>query len=312
MMNSPFWSLAAGIVAFLGAATFIAYLLAWRLGRDNPTIGNLIERIHSWWWLVAFTVPFIALGRTAATLLFALASFLALREFLSLTPTRPGDRLAMFIAFFIAVPLQFSLVGIQWYELFAILLPVYGFFLLPACSTLTQDTQDFLARCARLQWAVMVCIYGISHIPALMQLDIPGYDTAAGALLLYFVLVAQLSDVLQYVCGKLLGKHKVAPILSPNKTWEGLIGGGLLATAVGAALHGVTPFTLWQAGSLSLVVVATGFFGGLILSAVKRSLGAKDWGTGIPGHGGVLDRLDSLAFSAPIFFHLTRYWFATP
>lgn len=309
MINTPFWSLAFGIVAFLSMATLIGRAIAWKAGGDNATVVNLNQRINAWWILVAVTLPFIAIGRTTATALFAIASFLALREFLSLTPTRPGDRLAMFSAFFVAIPVQFALVAMDWYGLFSILLPVYGFFLLPTASTLAQDTEDYLSRCAKIQWAIMVCVYGVSYIPALLFLPIAGYDTANGALLVYFLLVAQLSDVLQYVCGKLFGKSKVAPILSPNKTWEGLIGGGVLATLVGAALHGVTPFTAWQACALSLVVVITGFFGGLILSAVKRSLGAKDWGNGIPGHGGVLDRLDSLAFSAPIFFHLTRYWF---
>ncbi len=195
------------------------------------------------------------------------------------------------------------------YGLFAILIPVYGFFAFAAVSTLAQDTQHFLERNAKIQWAVMVCVYGVSHAPALLFLDIPGYDASNGVLLLFFLLVVQLSDVLQYVCGKLFGKRKVAPMLSPNKTWEGLIGGGLLASLVGAGLYAFTPFTPGQAGLLSLAIVATGFFGGLVLSAVKRSLGAKDWGSSLPGHGGMLDRLDSIAFSAPIFFHLTRYWF---
>jgi phosphatidate cytidylyltransferase len=309
MIDTHFWSLAIGIVVFLVVATVIGQAIAWRVGRANATVSNLIQRINAWWMLIALTLPFIAIGRGTATVLFAVVSFLALREFLSLTPTRPGDRLAMFTTFFVAIPAQFGLVAMDWYGLFSILLPVYGFFLLPAASTVAQDTEDYLARCAKIQWAMMVCVYGVSHIPALLYLPIAGYDTADGALLVYFLLIAQISDVLQYVCGKLLGKRKVAPILSPAKTWEGLIGGGLLATLIGASLHQVTPFNTWQACALSLVVVVTGFFGGLILSAVKRSLGAKDWGTGIPGHGGVLDRLDSLAFSAPIFFHLTRYWF---
>jgi phosphatidate cytidylyltransferase len=307
-MFSDFWTLASGILLFLAVATVIGRAIAWRYGATE-TVRNLNDRINAWWALVGVGLPFLAAGAIASTVLFAMLSFLALREFLSLTPTRPGDRPALFTAFFIAVPFQYALVGQGWYGFFAVMLPVYGFFVLSAVSTFAADTQHFLERSAKIQWAVMVCVYGISHAPALLFLDIPGYDTRNGVLLLFFVLIAQISDVLQYVCGKLFGRRKVAPLLSPNKTWEGLIGGGLLASLLGASLHAFTPFPGWQAWLLSVVIVAAGFFGGLVLSAVKRSLGAKDWGSSIPGHGGLLDRLDSVAFSAPIFFHLTRYWF---
>ena len=309
MPSSPFWILSAGIVAFLAVATVIGQLVAMKVGRGNATVGNLIERINAWWVLVAVTIPVLAAGAYSTTALFALLSFLALREFLSITPTRPGDRTALFIAFFIAVPLQYVLVAINWYGLYSILVPVWGFFVLSAVTTFSQDTEHYLERNARIQWAVMVCVYGISHVPALLFLDIPGFDARHGVLLLFFLLIVQISDVLQYVCGKLFGKHKVAPVLSPNKTWEGLIGGGLLATLLGTALFGFTPFSAWQAGLLSALIVGAGFFGGLVLSAVKRSLGTKDWGASIPGHGGMLDRLDSVAFAAPVFFHLVRYWF---
>lgn len=308
MTPTPFWTLALGILSFLTAATAISWAIAWRVGRENATVANLISRVNAWWVLIGVAIPFLALGKQATVALFALTSFLALREFLSLTPTRPGDRPAMFAAFFLAIPLQFGLVAMDWYGLFAILLPVYGFFVLAAISTFAQDTTHFLERTAKIQWAVMVCVYGVSHAPALLFLDVPGFKDN-GTLLLYFLLIVQISDVLQYVCGKLFGRHKVAPILSPSKTVEGLLGGCLLAALLGGLLHDFTPFTFWQALLLSLAVVVAGFFGGLILSAVKRSLGAKDWGSSIPGHGGMLDRLDSIAFSAPLFFHLTRYWF---
>jgi len=309
MHLSNYWALSAGIVGFLTTATLVSRALTWKLGADRPVIRNLNERIAAWWWLVGIGVPVLAGGQAAATVLFAVLSFLTLREFISLTPTRPGDQLALFTAFFVAIPTQYVLAGISWYGLFSILIPVYGFFVLAAVSTFAQDTTNFLERNAKIQWAVMVCVYGLSHAPALLSLDIPGYAAGDGTLLLYFLLVVQISDVLQYVCGKLFGRRKVAPVLSPNKTVEGLVGGGVLACAVGASLYRLTPFNPWQAGALSLAVVVGGFFGGLVLSAVKRSIGAKDWGASIPGHGGVLDRLDSVAFSAPIFFHLTRYWF---
>jgi phosphatidate cytidylyltransferase len=307
-MISPFWSLALGILIFLMGATSISWFIAWRVGQDNATVRNLLERVNAWWWLVGLGVPVLAMGEHVAVVLFAFLSFLALREFLSLTPTRPGDRPALFTAFFVAIPLQYFLVATGWYGLFSILVPVYGFFVLSAISTVAQDPTHFLERNAKIQYAVMVCVYGVSHAPALLFLELKHFHDN-DVLLLFFLLIAQISDVLQYVFGKLFGRHKVAPVLSPNKTVEGLVGGCLAAAVLGGALHGFTPFTFWQALVLSLAVVISGFFGGLVLSAVKRSLGAKDWGSSIPGHGGMLDRLDSIAFSAPIFFHLTRYFF---
>ena len=155
----------------------------------------------------------------------------------------------------------------------------------------------------------MLTVFCLSHAPALMLLRIPGYEGQNLMLLFYLLLVVQLSDVLQYVFGKLFGKHLLAPLVSPSKTVEGLVGGGLAATGVGAALYWITPFSPLQSAYLSLLIVICGFLGGLALSAVKRSLGAKDWGRMIEGHGGMMDRMDSVVFAAPVFFHLTRYWF---
>ncbi len=156
---------------------------------------------------------------------------------------------------------------------------------------------------------LMITVYCISYAPALLLIKIPGYGGQNLLLLVYLLLVVQLSDVLQYVFGKLFGRHKIAPLVSPSKTVEGFFGGGLSATAIGAAMWWVTPFTPIQAAGMAATIVLAGFFGGLALSAVKRSLGAKDWGSMIEGHGGMLDRLDSVSFAAPVFFHLTRYFF---
>jgi phosphatidate cytidylyltransferase len=194
--------------------------------------------------------------------------------------------------------------------LFAVFIPVYAFLLLPAFAALAEDTDHFLERTAKIQWAVMVTVFCVSHAPALLLLNIPGYQGQDALLILYLLLVAQLSDVLQYVCGKLFGRKKIAPNVSPSKTREGLVGGGLGAVLVGGAMWWITPFSPLQAMGMSFIIVLMGFLGGLALSAVKRSLGAKDWGSMIEGHGGMLDRIDSISFAAPIFFHLTRYFFA--
>jgi phosphatidate cytidylyltransferase len=250
----------------------------------------------------------LAGGDLGAVLLFALVSFLALRELITLTPTRRGDHETLFWSFFVFLPLHYWLVASCWYGLFAILIPVYAFLFLPLRSALAGDTQGFLERSAKIQWGLMICVYAVSHAPALLMLDIPGYEGQNATLLIWLVLVVQLSDVLQYVFGKLYGRRPVVPKLSPNKTVEGFVGGLLSAAAVGAALWWATPFAPWQAFLLALLVTLLGFAGGLVMSAIKRDRGIKDFGAMIEGHGGMLDRIDSLCFAAPVFFHAVRYW----
>lgn len=161
-----------------------------------------------------------------------------------------------------------------------------------------------------IQWTLMICVYAVSHAPALLLLDILGYGGREALLLLFLALVVQLSDVFQYTWGKLVGRHPIAPRVSPNKTWEGFVGGAACATLVGTALYWATPFSPLEAAAMSLAMVLVGFLGGLVMAAIKRDRGVKDYGTLLPGHGGVLDRIDSLTFAAPVFFHLTRYFFA--
>lgn len=303
--------LIGGIVCLLAVASLIGWILRRRVGegQSSAVIDNLNARIRAWWVMVAiFSAAFLA-GTNATLVMFALISFFALREFITLTPTRLGDHRALSVAFFILVPVQYWLIGIHWYALFAIFIPVYAFLLLPALSALSEDAENFLERTAKIQWGIMITIYCISHAPALMLIDIPGFEGQNALLLFYLVLVVQLSDVLQYVFGKLFGKTKIAPVISPSKTVEGFVGGALSATLIGAAMWWITPFTPLQSAGMAFIIVLMGFLGGLSLSAVKRSLGAKDWGSMIEGHGGMMDRMDSISFAAPIFFHLTRYFF---
>ena len=172
------------------------------------------------------------------------------------------------------------------------------------------DTTDFLERTTKIQWGVMITVYCISHAPALLMLKLRGYEGQGPLLLLYLLLVVQLSDVMQYVFGKLFGRHKLAPVVSPSKTVEGLVGGGLAAVAVGASLWWITPFSPLESAAMSALIVVCGALGGLALSAVKRSLGAKDWGRMIEGHGGMMDRMDSVCYAAPVFFHMTRWFYS--
>ncbi len=304
--------LLGGLTAVLVLASLAGRLLKRRLSPDgtNTVIENLNDRVNAWWVMIILMGGALLFGRLGAILLFGFASFAALREFVTLTDTRRGDHWALASAFFVVLPVQYYLVYIDWYGLYSILVPVYAFLLMPIISALRGDTDHFLVRVAEVQWALMICVFCVSHVPALLTLQIPGYEGRNLLLIAFLVVVVQSSDVLQYVWGKMLGRTKIAPKLSPSKTVEGFIGGALSATLVGAALFWMTPFTPFQAGLLSFVIVLMGFFGGLVMSAIKRDRGVKDWGHLIAGHGGFIDRLDSVIFSAPIFFHLVRYWWS--
>jgi phosphatidate cytidylyltransferase len=299
-----------GIACVLLLASAIGALLKWRVAHGQPhaVIDNLTARVNAWWIMVAVIGIAFLFGKRGVIVLFLLVSFYALREFMTLAYTRRGDHYAIAAVFYIGLPVQYLLIWIGWYGMYEIFIPVECFLVLPILSAFGGDTKRFLERAAKVQWGLMVCVFCISHVPALLTLEIPGFEGRNLLLIAFLVIVVQGSDVLQYVWGKLLGKHKLAPELSPSKTWEGLIGGVASATALGAALYWATPFNPWQAALISLLICLMGFFGGLVMSAIKRDRGVKDWGSMIEGHGGMLDRLDSVIFAAPIFFHVLRYW----
>ena len=303
--------LVGGVLALLIAATVIGQLLRLRARGEGSakTIQNLNARIKAWWMMVMVFGLAMLTGGIGSVILFGLTSFLALREFITLTPTRLADHRTLFWVFFVITPLQYYLVAIHWYALFSILIPVYAFLFVPVRSAIAGDCEHFFERTAKIQWGLMICVYCVSYAPAVFFLSIPGYEGQNGKLLFYFVLIVQISDVLQYVWGKTLGKHKIAPNVSPNKTWEGFAGGIVTATLVGACLWWATPFTPLQSAGMSLAITLMGFAGGLVMSAIKRDRGVKDYGTMLEGHGGVMDRIDSICFAAPVFFHLTRYFF---
>jgi len=302
--------LMAGIIGLLILSSIVSRVLRLRITSDRgrATMDNVDARIRAWWVMAVLFLVSIAAGTIGAILLFSLISFLALREFVTLAPTRHADHRALFWSFFIVTPLQYWLVWIQWYGMFSILIPVYVSIFIAVRTVLAGDTERFLERTAINQWGLMICVYFISHVPALLMLEIPGYEGQNVKLMVFLVVIVQLSDVLQYVWGKSIGRHHVAPSISPNKTWEGLIGGTASATLVGMALWWATPFSPLEAGAMALLLTAMGFAGGLVMSAIKRDRGVKDYGALIEGHGGVLDRIDSLCFAAPVFFHLTRYF----
>jgi phosphatidate cytidylyltransferase len=305
--------LAGGVAALLAFASLVGWIVSRRAlsEKGRATVSNLNARIRAWWIMTAIFGLALATGGIGSIVLFAFTSFMALREFITLAPTRYGDHRALFWAFFVVTPLQYYLLGIEWYGLFAILIPVYVFLLLPIRAAAAGDTEHFLERTSKIQWGLMICVYCVSYAPAILTLlKIRGYENQNAKLLFYFILICELSDVLQYVFGKTLGRRAVAPLVSPGKTWEGLIGGIGATILIGAALWWATPFSPLQAAGMCLAITLLGFGGGLVMSAIKRDRGIKDWGTGIQGHGGFLDRIDSLCFAAPVFFHLTRYYFS--
>jgi phosphatidate cytidylyltransferase len=299
-----------GLVALLtlGTAASVALRRVVTSPAGVATVEDINVRMRSWWAMAAAFAIATLTGGVGSIVLFSLISVLALREFVTLVHSSRADHRTLVAAFFIFTPLQYLLVGFGWYGFFAILVPVYVFVLVPTSMVIMGDTERFLERAATIQWGLMVCVYCVSYVPALLLLDVD-WDQPNALLVFYLVLVVQLSDVLQYIWGKLLGRRRIAPRVSPNKTWEGFVGGVLSATAVGTALWWATPFSPAAAAGMSLVICLAGFAGGLTMAAVKRDRGVKDYGALLPGHGGVLDRIDSLCFAAPIFFHLTRFFY---
>ncbi|MCA1299952.1 phosphatidate cytidylyltransferase [Stappia indica] len=291
-----------------------ASLLVWALARSRPDkdYSELVQRTQSWWGMIAiFTAAFL-LSRTLSIIVFALVSFLALKEYFSMIPTRRADRRVLFWAY-LAIPVQYYWVADGWYGMFAVFIPVYMFLFLPFAMLLSQQTDGFLKAVGTLNWGLMLCVFAISHAAFLLVLPLPGAaeDGASGAgLLLFLVFLTQFNDVAQYTWGKLFGRHKIVPVVSPKKTWEGFLG-GLATTTLLAVLVAplVTPFGPLHAAIAGALIAAAGFIGDVTVSAVKRDLGVKDTGALIPGHGGIMDRIDSLTFTAPLFFHFTRYFY---
>jgi phosphatidate cytidylyltransferase len=300
-----------GVLGVLALASIVGWVLSRRARSDSgrATVANLNARIRAWWWMSAAFALTLLVGGVGSLILFGLLSFLALREYITLTPTRRADHRTLFWSFFIITPLQYYLLYIGWYGMFSIFIPVYAFLFVPTRIALAGDTERFLERAAKIQWGLMICVYCLSHAPGVLLIEIPAYTGENAKLLMFLVVVTQASDVLQYCWGKLCGKRKIAPHVSPNKTVEGLVGGIVCASLLGMGLWWITPFTPAAALAFAFSTCLLGFFGGLTMSAIKRDRGVKDFGAVIEGHGGILDRVDSLCFAAPFFFHLVRYYY---
>jgi phosphatidate cytidylyltransferase len=292
-------------------ATGAVVILRWL--RPSGNFDELQQRIKTWWIIATLFLGSLIPGRAWTLAFFAFVSFLALKEYFSLIPTRRADRRVLFYAY-ASIPIQFAWVYWDWYGMFAIFIPVYMFLFLPLRMVMIGETNGFLTAVGTLYWGLMTTVYSLSHLGALLLLPHQGGSvwrselTGGVSLVLYVAVLTQLNDVMQYVWGKALGKSKVVPSVSPGKTWAGLIGGVCTTIVLSVALAPLlTPLTRLESALAGAIIGLGGFIGDITVSAVKRDLHQKDSGTMLPGHGGILDRVDSLTYTAPLFFHLVRY-----
>jgi phosphatidate cytidylyltransferase len=299
----------AGLALVFGllvvASLAVRVLQARKPGADYH---ELASRIRTWWIIIILLGAALILPPLAGIILFAFISYLAFKEYITLIPTRRADHRVLFLAY-LAIPLQYYWVAIGWYGVFIVFIPVYVFLLLPLRMVLIGEMDGFIRAAGTVHWGLMVTVFSLSHAAYLLALPASGNPVAGGqGLLLYLLVLTELNDVAQYIWGKSIGRHKVLPKVSPKKTVEGLAGG--VATTILAAVilaPMLTPLRPLEAAGMGLVLGLGGFFGDVTISAVKRDLRIKDSGTLLPGHGGILDRVDSLTFTAPLFFHLLYY-----
>jgi len=265
----------------------------------------------SWLMVLVFWTGWAA-GEGVAMALFALVSFFCLREFLTLSPTRLGDHRSLVLAFFVVLPLQYLLIWGGHFDLFTVLIPVYVFLALPLASALANDPIRFLERNAKLQWGIMVCIYGMSHVPALLMLHFPGFEKRSAFLVFFLVLVVQVCMITQHFASRRLRRPPVAPAISTSFNWDSWGLGVLAGSLMGALMAGITPWVPGTAFAAAFVACVAGSLGHFVMKALKRDRGIPNWGSqgqSVTGAGGLLDRVDGLCFAAPVFFHSARWYF---
>ena len=281
----------------------------WRLVSKSKMLTELKTRTKSWWIMCTLFITATIISNVITYVCIGFLSFAALREFYSVIKLRKSDRAGMLWCY-LAIPVQYYLAYRGWYELFIVFIPVFMFVLIPFILVLQGETKMIMSSMACLPTSLMLCVFGLSHMAYLISLpEIDGFSAGGKGLLLFLIFITQINDVMQFIWGKLIGKHKILPKISPNKTWGGFIGGLISSVFIGYLMSFLTPLNHWQVIVVSFFIAGVGFVGDVVVSAIKRDMGVKDMGQAIPGHGGVLDRIDSLALTTPIFFHLV-YFFA--
>lgn len=250
-------------------------------------------------------------GPTGATIAVGIFSFLALREFITLAHTRRGDHRSLILAFFLVLPLQFAFVGTRSFDLFSVFIPVYVFLAIPVISALAGDPERYLERNAKIQWGIMVCVYGLSHLPALLLLQLPRYGDRGAFLIFFLVVVAAVAQIVQELASRWLRRRPVARHIDRSfsyRAWGAGVGG---ATLLGMALWWITPFDPLRAGAMAALAGGAGTLGEFVMRALKKDAGVRWWGnrSSVTGAVGLLDRVAPLCFAAPIFFHSVRWYF---
>ncbi|WP_417627288.1 phosphatidate cytidylyltransferase [Pararhodobacter aggregans] len=303
--------LALAVALVLLALTLFGERMRARRPQPDTAVEVFMTRVDSWWAMfILFTLAMLA-GSWAIILLFAVASFAALREFYTYSARTKADHLSLALAFYIILPVQFLLVFFDLQRTFAVFIPVGVFLLMPFVSVLRGSTERFLSRVSETQWGLMIAVFCLSHIPALMWLQRPDQEPGRGMLLIAFlVLVVQTGDLAAFYTGRGRGWRRIVPGLS-SKTWGSAASGLAAAAGLGLVLFWITPFGPLGAAAMAAVASLAGQVGHLVLRAIKRDRGLRDWSHLIPGQGGFLDQLDSVIFAAPAFFHLTRLWWQT-
>ena len=306
------------VFGILTVASVIAFLMTFRergaarSDQWHAELKNFRQLLGTSWLLVVVFWIAWAAGDVVANLLFALISFFALREFITLSPTRRGDHRSLVLAFFIVLPLQYWLVATRHFDLFTVFIPVYVFLAIPVASALGGDTQRFLERNAKLQWGIVVCVYGLSHVPALMLLEFRDYEGKGAFMVFFLAIVVQSCMLVQHVLTRRLKREPSIPSVSSSFNWFSWLLGMLLGSIVGALFSFITPFRAWQALALAFIACVAGSMGHLVMKALKRDRGVTAWGAkemSVTGANGLLDRVDALCFAAPIFFHSVRWYF---
>ena len=298
------------IFIILAILVFSSIILGiWGLFSKSKMLTELKTRTKSWWIMCTLFITATIISNVITYVCIGFLSFAALREFYSVIKLRKSDRAGMLWCY-LAIPVQYYLAYRGWYELFIVFIPVFMFVWIPFILVLQGETKMIMSSMAGLPTSLMLCVFGLSHMAYLISLpEIDGFSAGGKGLLLFLIFITQINDVMQFIWGKLIGKHKILPKISPNKTWGGFIGGLISSVFIGHLMSFLTPLNHWQVIVVSFFIAGVGFVGDVVVSAIKRDMGVKDMGQAIPGHGGVLDRIDSLALTTPIFFHLV-YFFA--
>ncbi len=297
-----FYALVA--VALLAGAGLTLAALRWGLGRD---VEHAWKSFRAWLVMVPVVLGVVLLGRGAVIFFFTLLALMAFKEFARATGLY-GDWLmtgtvslgiaAVGLVTWVPQPRQ-DLPG--WYGLF-MALPVYVIAAILVIPILRNRAKGQLQACALAIVGFIYFGWMFGHLAFLANARL------AYAYLLYLLLAVEVNDVAAYAAGRLFGRRPLRSHISPKKTWEGALGGLAVSMALPWALRFTFPhFTAWDCILLGLRVGVGGQLGDLAISTIKRDLGIKDMGAAIPGHGGILDRVDSLVYVAPLFFHITRW-----